>query len=70
VIGNVADFDAAGIDITTERRSLDSIRTFKHIELLSDAEFENVRFDAAFEFKSDAAMDEMLQGEDWSSPGE
>jgi hypothetical protein len=66
IIGNVTDFEAIPIDISTERKSINGSRVLKHIELLTDAEFEAVRYNAAFEFKSDEAIAELMATEEWT----
>ena len=52
VIATKADFETAGIPITGERTTIDG-RYVKHIELLSDEQFDTDKIDEKFEFKSD-----------------
>ena len=66
IIGNKDDFTTAGIEITTERTSSTGL-ALKHIENLTDEQFETVRFDERFEFKSDEAVEEMLASPEWCS---
>lgn len=68
IVGNVADFDSVGIDITSERESIDNTKSLKHIELLSDEQFETVRFDKRFEFLSDENLEALIATSEWNIP--
>lgn len=65
IIGNVEDFETVGIDITTDRKSIDGIKAMKHIEHLTDDQFNIVRFDSDFKFKSGESLEEMLLSDEW-----
>jgi hypothetical protein len=66
IIGNVADFEAIPIDISTERRSVDGTKALKHIELLSEEELEAVQSNSAFEIVSNDAVGELMATEEWT----
>jgi len=64
IIGNVTDFTTVGIDIITERTSTDG-KALKHIESLTDEQFDIIRFDSKFEFKSD--VEELMASPEWTN---
>lgn len=70
VIGSVEAFNIASIEVASDRRSVDGSKAMKHIELLSDAEFDAVRFNQSFEFLSDDALFELIQTPEWKLPEE
>lgn len=67
VIGNVADFETLGIDISTCRKSIDGTKTLIHQEFISDEQFEACIEADKFEFKSGANLETMLQSDEWNT---
>lgn len=65
IIGDVESFSTTGIDTASDRKSVDGIKAMKHIELLSDTQFDAVRFNQSFTFLSDDALYELLETAEW-----
>jgi hypothetical protein len=66
VSADVADCKAKGLTIKSERKSVDESKIIKHIENLTDAEFEKIRYDPKFVFRSEG-IEALMQTEEWSS---
>jgi hypothetical protein len=71
IVGKVEDFTALGIDLGTNRKSLDGSLVLIHREHLSSVELNLVLMGAnqhkmGFFFIGDSAMEEMLSNSDWS----
>jgi len=67
-IGPVAKFESKKIKIGTERKSIDGTKALKHIELLTDAEFETIRYDTDFIFMSDESdnIRKLMDSKEWA----
>ena len=77
IIGNTADFEELGIDISSCRKSVDGTKTMIHQELLDDAQVSACINAYATDGKpfyplsaDNEMMQEMLAGPDWSNGGE
>lgn len=72
IIGTVTDFASIGIDVTTERKSIDGTKTFIHQESLSDEQFDAVLEAGKFEFMSNTnpVFIAMINGPEWTIPEE
>ena len=71
IVGRVEDFTALGIELGTNRKSLDGTQVLIHREHLSSVDLNLVLMGAnqhkmAFFFIGDTAMEEMLSNSDWS----
>jgi hypothetical protein len=64
VFASVENFRQKNIDISTARKSLNGAIALKHIELLTDNQFNSIRFNENFEFRSEGVT-ELLQSSDW-----
>jgi|GEM_PF-5041161 len=66
VVATTADFQRAGIPLTTERISLDGTKAIKHINTLTVEEWNAIRSDLAFQFLGEEGCTEMLTGAEWT----
>ena len=68
-VGTINDFSKKNIKITTERKSNNNKKVIKHLELMSDAEFEAVRYDPAFQFISDEVgeIEALMETAEWKT---
>ena len=72
IVGRTEDFNALGIDLGTNRKSLDGTLVLIHREHLSSVELNLVLMGAnqhkmGFFFIGDSAMEEMLATEAWTA---
>ena len=72
IVGKVEDFNALGIDLGTNRKSLDGTLVLIHREHLSSVELNSILVDvmqykSPFYFIGDNAMEAMLATKEWAS---
>jgi hypothetical protein len=65
IISDTINFENSNIPIDNERKSLDGSKTLKHIEHLTDEQFNVVRFDSNFNFMSDDDVYNLMQTLEW-----
>ena len=75
IVGKVEDFNALGIELGTNRKSLDGSLVLIHREHLSSVELNSILVDvmqykSPFYFIGDNAMFEMLATKEWSDTNE
>jgi hypothetical protein len=66
-ISTLDNFSKKNISIKNERKSNNGTKALKHIELLTDKEFEAVRYDPAFQFISDekGEIEKVMETKEW-----
>jgi hypothetical protein len=75
IVGRTEDFNALGIDLGTNRKSLDGTLVLIHREHLSSVELNSILVDvmqykSPFYFIGDSAMETMLLTKEWSDSNE
>ena len=65
-IGNTNDLSEIGIETDGLRKSVDGTLSIIHIEFLSDEQFEAIRFNPSFTFKSGESMEELMKTPVWN----
>jgi len=67
VVALVEDFERVGIDVTSERKSIDGLKALKHIENLSATELNEIRFKSVFEFIGGDDIYALMDTDEWKS---
>jgi hypothetical protein len=70
VLALVEDFERVGINVLTERHSVDGTKALKHIETLTADELNAIRFDAVFQFIGDENIYVLMNTEEWNTMDE
>jgi len=72
VVALVSDFNRSdvNIDVSNERKSVDGMKTLKHIEKLTANELNEIRLKSAFQFVGDSEIYALMETPEWGDQSE
>ena len=65
IVSDISNFDNLGISTDNERKSVDQLKTIKHIEHITDEQLNIIRFDDKFDFLSNDNFYNLMNTEEW-----